>query len=119
MLLTCGAASFLVNWLAPTTREVGFMRYTVVRSEIKVIGYIWLPNVLAAQTIKLSEYDLGNIEEPVTRDSVESWLAKHAGDFQTIVDFEADLEFSEGRVQIPWRDGLESECIYNDATFEE
>ena len=50
---------------------------------------------------ELNSYDVGNLEDSglggelsieQKRDVIEVWLAKNSGDFQTILDFEADIE---------------------------
>jgi hypothetical protein len=86
--------------------------YRVRVSQIHVIGRIWMPAIMCSQTIKLSTYDESNIGAP-TRDNVEQWLAMHAGDFQCVEDFEADIGDAP---LIPWAKE-ESECIFNDCMF--
>lgn len=85
--------------------------YTARRDYIEVIGRIWMPATVAAQTINLSVYDLGNIGE-LTRDNVESWLATHSGDFQGVDDFHASI----GTWESPWA-SEESECTFSDCMY--
>lgn len=65
---------------------------------------------------ELSSYDVGNIEKPVTRETVEQWLASHSGDFSSVTDFEADLEVGTETVRIPWA-SEENEMTYLDCMF--
>lgn len=101
------------------------MRRTIVTSEIEVIGKIWMPATMAAYTYKLSDHDIENmwndeftqIEDAITREDIEEWLSKNAGDFQEIVDFNADISFGDTQdLIIPWKNE-ESELIYNDCMF--
>jgi hypothetical protein len=92
------------------------MKYMVTESVIRVVGVIWWPAVTCAKDYELDSHDIGNIEKPVTRDTVERWLMLHSGDFQSITDFEADLEIDGETVLIPWADE-ESECTYSDCMF--
>jgi len=91
------------------------MKYTVRKSVIRILGEIWLPyGMKAASEITLSDHDLRNIEQPITRETVESWL--HVGDFSRIIDFEADLEIGEETVLIPWANE-ENELAYQDCMY--
>jgi len=66
----------------------------------------------------LRPYDLDNARDgdrQLTRESIQSWLDCNAGDFQEILDFQADLEDGDVTVLIPWQDE-ESECVYTDCT---
>ena len=87
------------------------MRYVVEVNYIRIIGRIWLPPVICAQELKLSDYDIGNIGE-LTRESVEHWLSTNAGDFQSIEDF----SFSIKDTDVEWSDE-ESEFTYSDLMF--
>lgn len=81
------------------------MKYTVRRSIVDVLGYIWMPNVPAAMTLTLSDYDVGNAKDEegkITRDSVHDWLNRNAGDFSVITDFSASLEDGDETVNIGW-----------------
>ena len=42
------------------------MRYMVERNFVRVWGYIWMPNTLAAYEYTLSPYDVENIGESVS-----------------------------------------------------
>ena len=75
------------------------MRYTVTKSLIRVLGKIWMPSILAAQTKELNYFDIKDLlrgRETFNRDDILEWLYKNAGDFQQIVDFEADIELPNG-----------------------
>ena len=87
------------------------MRYMMEHNFVHVIGKIWMPAVTAAYTYDLSAHDVETIGE-FTRENVESWLATHAGDFQSIDDFEATI----GDAWLSWN-CEESESIFNDCMF--
>lgn len=81
------------------------MRYTVRKSVVDVVGRIWMPGIVCAQRIELSAYDLDNARDDagkLTRDSVLDWLGSHAGDFASIIDFQASLEDGDTTVDIPF-----------------
>jgi len=84
---------------------------SVRHAVVHVIGKIWMPMVTAAYDYSLSDYDLENIGQ-FTRANVERWLGTHAGDFQSIEDFQAEC----GRKTIPWK-SEESEVTYIDLRF--
>ena len=82
-------------------------------SRIRYIGNIWQPGIgICAQTGNLTSSDEANIGEP-TRENVEQWLATHAGDFQEIIDFEADIGDAP---LIPWANE-DSECTFIDCMY--
>lgn len=82
---------------------------TADENYIEVIGEIWQPGTgPCAHRYDLRPYDVENIGEP-TRENVSAWLAKNAGDFQSIIDFHAIV----GEVDLPWGSGDESELTYN------
>jgi hypothetical protein len=83
---------------------------------IQVVGRIWMPNVTAAMEYDLSDYDVGNIEHPFTRETVEYWLALHSGDFQEVLDFSAYISGSNEQVEIPW-ENEENELTYLDCMY--
>ena len=86
------------------------MSYRQIRvSRIDILGRIWMPAIVCGQTLNLTSYDEANIGEP-TRENVEQWLVTHAGDFQAIIDFEADIGDAP---LIPWAHE-ESECTFSD-----
>ena len=87
------------------------MRYMVESNFVRVWGYIWMPNTLAAYEYTLTSYDVENIGE-FTRENVEGWLHKNAGDFQSIEDFYATV----GDKEIPWAKE-ENEFAYSDAVY--
>lgn len=92
-------------------------RNTVIVRRIEILGYIWIPNTLAAMEKKVDAYDVEHMRSDdgsITRDSVQRWLDTHVGDFSHIVDFHADID----DVDIPWR--LEdNELQYNELTYPE
>ena len=97
------------------------MKYMVRISIVHVIGHIWMPNVQAAMLFKLTKHDVENIlraSGEISRESVQSWLDTHAGDFSSVDDFFASIEDGEDTVEIPWADE-ESELSYNDWTYRE
>jgi len=74
--------------------------YTVDENWIDLVGEIWQPGVgPCAYRYTLRPSDVENIGEP-TRENVQSWLDKNAGDFQTVIDFHAVV----GEVDLPWSD---------------
>ena len=82
------------------------MRYVVRKSLVWVVGKIWWPyGLLCTQELTLSSYDVSNATDDmghVTRESLDRWLARNAGDFSEIVDFSASLEVGDETVEIPW-----------------
>lgn len=105
------------------------MRYAVATSFVQYIGEIWQPGVeVCAQCKTLTPYDVENLRAvgtgekpgncPVTREAVEMWLSKNAGDFSSITDFSASLEIDGETVDIPWTDE-DSEFTYNVCMFDD
>ena len=82
--------------------------YTVRTRDVFVIGTIWYPPIRAAYRYTLPK------DVPATREAIQDWLDKNAGDFQKIIDFTASIE----DVEIPWG-REESEFIYNDCMCSE
>ena len=92
------------------------MKYTVRKSVVHVLGYIWQPGIgPCGQVIELNEYQIGCMREgddpirpipqgPITRDSVSDWLDTNAGDFSSITDFWASIENGDETVEIAWAD---------------
>lgn len=81
------------------------MRYMVRTSIVEVIGSIWMPSTTAAYTYTLTGHDIFSAQDEngqVTRESVQSWLDCHAGDFAGIDDFHASLEVGGETVEFPW-----------------
>jgi len=65
--------------------------------QIEVIGEIWQPGFGTCGTVyNLSRHHIANIRAlgggTFTRDACRLWLRSHAGDFQHIEDFHADIE---------------------------
>jgi hypothetical protein len=94
------------------------MRYTVRKSVILVLGRIWMPDTEAGTIYELNAYDVGNIERPITKETVEAWLCTHSGDFQSVIDFSASIESEEGTTEIPWNTE-ENELTFNDCLYGE
>ena len=88
------------------------MRYMVERNFVLVLGNIWMPyGAKATMDYKLSSHDIANIGE-FTRENVGLWLDKHAGDFNSIIDFYATV----GDAEIPWM-CEDNELTYQDIVF--
>ena len=96
------------------------MKYTVIKSIIRILGVNWCGQTCA--TLKdLNGYDVGNLEESglgeelskeQKREVIEGWIVKNGGDFQKILDFEADIELGDGsNVTVDWLN-LDSEYEY-------
>lgn len=98
------------------------MKYLVTKSIVEVIGKIWMPSTVMAMRYDLSlGLEVQAIKDldgafRVNRESVEAWLATHAGDFASITDFYASIEDGPDTIEIPWADE-ESEMIFNDCMF--
>ena len=91
----------------------------MTRSQVYVLGYIWWPsNVLCAQTYDLTPYDIENMEwtGAITRESVEDWIDRNAGDFSRVVDFAANIAWGDETVRIYWLDAV-SENRFLDITY--
>ena len=96
------------------------MKYTVSESFIEVVGRMWMPNTTAAMTIDLGAWELGNIQNEdgsIDRDAVEFWLTGHSGDFQSIIDFRADIQhpITDENLVFEW-ENEESEGVFADCT---
>jgi len=88
-------------------------------SYVQVYGRIWMPQVEAAYEYPLRDYDIRNMTNDagtITREDVEDWLTKNAGDFSQVIDFSASIELGEETIDIPWRDE-EAELTYNDCVY--
>lgn len=95
------------------------MRYTVTTSRVQVVGTIWMPAVVCAMDYTWSTYDVENARDDegnLTRESVERWLILNSGDFQSIIDFRADLVDGKNDFVSDWSDE-ESEFTYNDCMY--
>lgn len=91
-------------------------RYTVRKSYIDVLGYIWLPRVLCSLRIPCDSYAIEQMRDDdgnITRESIEDWLTMHSGDFQSVEDFSASIEDGDNTIDIPWS-SEENECAYLD-----
>ena len=74
------------------------MKFVVEKNWINVLGRIWMPyGLLSTMTIDLDDRKIRQIGEP-TRENVENWLNINAGDFSSIIDFQAVI----GEVEINW-----------------
>ena len=89
------------------------MKVARIISEIKVIGNLWMPGAVGIITYPLGKRDIENIKgysksysteeiQPgtITREGVEQWLVRHAGDFQSIIDFSATI--GDGEFDCDW-----------------
>jgi hypothetical protein len=99
------------------------MKETIMRSYsfINVLGYLWMPQIKAAQYKALRQYDIDNMTDEsgnITRESVDLWLSKNAGDFSSIIDFHADIETNKGNILIAW-ENEENEYVYGDCMNDE
>jgi hypothetical protein len=95
------------------------MRYTVRKSEVRVIGTMWMPMSTGATVYDLDSYAVGNARDQagaITRESVQAWLDTHAGDFSNVIDFEASIEDGDVTVDIPWADE-DSELTFGDCMY--
>lgn len=87
------------------------MKYTVIKSIIRIVGLNWYGQTCAIEK-QLNPYDVGILEDSglceemskeEKREVIELWLTKNSGDFQKIIDFEADIELGDGRnVSVDW-----------------
>jgi hypothetical protein len=87
------------------------MRMMIERNFVNVIGKIRMPAVTCAMRYDLSKHDVEDIGE-FTLENVEQWLASHAGDFQSVEDFQATV----GDQWIEWKKE-ESELTFNDCMY--
>jgi hypothetical protein len=99
------------------------MKYTVVKSIIRLIGYGWYGHEQSLE-ITLDSYQLHGIEEKIeqkgdVKEGIEEWLRYNTGDFQGMpTDFFADLELKSENVVIDWTDP-ESEYKFGDCYSDE
>lgn len=97
------------------------MKYVIKVSYIEILGYIWMPRILCGQKLNITDYDIRNMkndEGKITREEVEDWLTKNAGDFSEIVDFSASIEDGEESINIEWLDE-ENYLQYTDCMYGE
>ena len=83
------------------------MRYMVELNFVNVVGKGWYGQSMA-YTYDLGKHELECIGD-FTRENVEQWLGTHAGDFQSILDFEATagdawIEFSTDEGSMAYAD---------------
>lgn len=93
------------------------MKVTRIYNNVDVIGRIWMPSVVCAQTFQLTSYDVENARDEdgdLTRESLTRWLDTHAGDFSEILDFSADI--GDNEFVSDWADEL-SAFTFSDAMF--
>lgn len=115
-------------------------------SRIDVIGNIWQPGVgICAMSYDLDSYAVGLIRgyssaecadvdciyvvahnenvipndlyHPITREGVEQYLMTHAGDFQEIIDFSAEIADGTKDLVFPWK-VEDSEYDFSAAIFD-
>jgi hypothetical protein len=101
------------------------MKYTVIKSIIRIVGVNWYGET-CAMLKELNPYDVGNLEDSglgeelskeQKREVVQRWLVLDTGDFQKILDFEADIELEDGsNVWLDWVDE-DSECEFMDCWY--
>jgi hypothetical protein len=92
---------------------------TIAIRKIEVIGRIWQPCMgVCGMTYSLDRSDVKNIRAlgggQLTRDAVQGWLETNAGDFQSIIDFHADIEEFDS----PWV-SEDNECTFLNCTYPE
>ncbi|QDB71419.1 hypothetical protein Mic1_50 [Microcystis phage Mic1] len=101
------------------------MKYTVIKSIIRILGVNWYGQT-CAMLKELKGYDVDKLEnsglgqelsKEQKREVIEVWLVKNSGDFQRILDFEADIELGDGsNVTVEWLNE-DSEFEYMDAMY--
>lgn len=97
------------------------MKYTVRKSYVDILGYIWMPRVVCSLRVNLSLYDIENMRDddgPITRESLEQWLTMHSGDFSEVIDFSASIEDGNDTLDFPWS-SEENEMRYFDTLGED
>ena len=107
------------------------MKYTVITSLIRMVGLGWYGQTCAMDK-ELNLYDVANLEasglceelsQEQKREVIEGWLVKNSGDFQKILDFEADIELGDGcNVKVDWDDeeyySEYLDCVYGSEYLE-
>ena len=96
------------------------MRYTVTKSEVYILGNLWMGG-LGAITKTLDAHDLENAKNDngiIDRESLENWLCLHCGDFSGIEDFSASVEpdYQKDTLEIPWG-SEDNEIIFYDCMY--
>lgn len=97
------------------------MKVCYVISEVKVLGYIWMPEVIAATTYGISDRDIESIRSSspdykIHRDAVQRWLRKRAGDFSQIIDFSVTI--GDGEFDSDWEQE-DSETTFSGCTCQD
>lgn len=101
------------------------MKYTEIKSIIRIVGLGWYGQTCGMDK-ELNGYDVANLEasglceeqsQEQQREVIEGWLVKNSGDFQQILDFEADIELGDGsNVKVDWDDDVNYseylDCVY-------
>lgn len=101
------------------------MKYTVIKSIIRILGVNWYGQT-CVMFKEINGYDVDNLEnsglgqelsKEQKREVIEVWLVKNSGDFQKILDFEADIELQDGsNVTVNWQNE-DSEVEFMDSMF--
>lgn len=88
------------------------MRYTVRKSFVEVVGTIWMPAVTCSLRIDLGQWEIDQIADRLDhpdsidpaawREALDDWLTTHSGDFQSVDDFAASIEYGDATIDIPW-----------------
>ena len=78
--------------------------YTIPENYVEVIGRIWQPDTEAYMKYTLQPKDIESLKTngAITHDSIALWLSTHAGDFQSITDFHADIDAEN--LEFDWTD---------------
>ena len=94
-------------------------------AQISMVGKIWMPNATGATTYSPRVVPFGgdcfgdDLEAPERglpedwREAIDQWLAMHAGDFQSVIDFAARLPDLSW---LPWATE-EGEADYMDCMY--
>ena len=107
------------------------MKYTEIKSIIRIVGLGWYGQTCGMDK-ELNGYDVANLEasglceelsQDEKREVIEGWLVKNSGDFQKILDFEADIELGDGsNVKVDWDDDTYYyeylDCVYGSEYLE-
>ena len=79
-----------------------------------------MPAISAATETTLTQHDIDNMkdeDDKITRESAERWILLHSGDFQSITDWRADIELSDGTNLIFDWAKEDSEMYYNNCMY--
>lgn len=83
--------------------------------DVDVVGVHWGAYLAQGNLIPIQEpvaaytYKIP-VENARTREEVQSWLDRHAGDFEVVMDFRVP------DTEIPWQDE-ENECVFVDIMY--